>query len=110
MQAISRGRRFTRAGTAAARAEAVEGGGAAAFRRGILDRWHLARREDLTAGKAKIAVAVHRKGQSAIGRVLAHLVRQGSVEPVPTLRKKAPRAARSRRAWARRRFPEGGIA
>ena len=106
MQAISRGRRFTRTATA----EAVEGGGAAAFRRGILDRWHLARREDLTAGKAKIAVAVHRKGQSAIGRVLAHLVRQGSIDPVPTLHKKAPRAVRSRRAWARRRFPEGDIA
>ena len=102
MQAISRGRRFARAASAATRAEAAEGREVAAFRRGILDRWHLARREDPAAGKAS--------GESTVGRVLAHLVRQGSVEPVPTLRKKAPRAARSRRASAHRRFPEGDFA
>ena len=39
-------------------------------------------------GRAKIAVAVRREAQavskSIVGRVLAHLVRQGSVEPVPS--------------------------
>ena len=58
-------------------------------------------------GKAKIAVATRRElqavGESTIGRVLAHLVRQGSVEPIPALRRKAPRAVRSQRKWARRR-------
>ena len=58
-------------------------------------------------GKAKIAVATRRElqavGESTIGRVLAHLVRQGSVEPVPALRRNAPRAVRSQRKWARRR-------
>ena len=169
MQAIGHGRRFARAATAAVRAEAAEGGEAAAFRRGILDRWHLARREGLTAGKAaevvgvprstlfnwdrlrregrleprsrrpwrlrrnawsaelvkavqearldqpmwgkaKTAVAIRPElpelqavSESTVGRVLAHLVRQGSVEPVPALRRKAPRAARSQRKWARRR-------
>ena len=166
MQVFGHGRRFARAASAAIRAEAAEGGKGAAFRRGILDRWHLARREGLTAGKAaevvgvprstlfnwdrlrrqgrleprsrrprrlrrnawsaklaeavrearldqpmwgkaKIAVAIRREGlaasESTVGRVLAHLVSRGSVEPVPALRRKAPRAARSQRKWARRR-------
>ena len=169
MQVFGHGRRFARAASAAIKAEAAEGGETAAFRRGILDRWHLARREGLTAGKAaevvgiprstlfnwdrlrrqgrleprsrrplrlrrnawsaklveavqearrdqpmwgkaKIAVAVRRESpelqavsESTVGRILAHLVRQGSVEPVPALRRKAPRAARSQRKWARRR-------
>ena len=51
MQAISHGRRFARAALAATRAEAAEGGETAAFWRGILDRWHLARREGPTAGR-----------------------------------------------------------
>ena len=40
MQAISHGRRLARAASAAIRAEAAEGGEAAAFRRGILGQWH----------------------------------------------------------------------
>ena len=97
MQAISRGRRFARAASAAARAEAAEGGEAV----------QEARRDQPVRGKAKIAVAIRREGlaasESTVGRVLAHLVRQGSVEPVPALRRKAPRAARSQRKRARRR-------
>ena len=168
MQAIGHGCRFARAASAAIRAEAAEGGEIAARRRGILDRWHLARGEGLTAGKAaevvgvprstlfnwdrlrrqgrleprsrrprrlrgpgwspelveavkearleqpmrgkaKIAVVVQRAlpgqavSESTIGRILSQLMRQGSIDPVPARRKKAPRAARSQRTWARRR-------
>ena len=169
MQANGHGRRFARAASAAIRSEAAEGGAVAACRRGVLDRWHLARREGLAAGKAaevvgvprstlfnwdrlrrqgrleprsrrprrlrrtawsaelveavlaarrdqpmwgkaKIAVVVRRgrpewpaASESTVGRILSHLMRRGAVEPVPALRRKAPRAARSRREWARRR-------
>ena len=166
MQAIGHGRRFARAASAAIRSEAAEGGEVAACRRDILDRWHLARREGVSAGKAaevvgvprstlfnwdrlrqqgrleprsrrpwrlrrtawsaelvkavievrreqpmwgkaKIAVAVRSElpegkaaSESTVGRILAHLMRQGTVKPVPALRRKAPRAARSQLAWA----------
>ena len=43
MQAIGHGRRFAGAALAATRAEAAEGGAVASYRRGILDRRHLAR-------------------------------------------------------------------
>ena len=77
MQVFSHGRRFARAATAAVRAEAAEGGEAAVFRRGILDRWHLARREGLTAGKAAEVVGVPRSTLFNWDR----LRRQGRLEP-----------------------------
>ena len=169
MQVFGHGRRFARAASAAIRSEAAEGGEVAAYRRDILDRWHLARREGVSAGKAaevvgiprstlfnwdrlrrqgrleprsrrpwrlrrtawsaelvkaviearreqpmwgkaKIAVVVRSElpegkaaSESTVGRILTHLMRQGTVKPVPALRRKAPRAARSQRAWAQRR-------
>ena len=62
-------------------------------------------------GKAKIAAAIAEElrplnlaaSESTVGRILADLVKRGAVEPVWNLRRKAPRAARSRRPWARRR-------
>ena len=60
MQAIGHGRRFARAASAAIRSEAAEGGAVSACRGGILDRWHLARREGLPAGKAAEVVGVPR--------------------------------------------------
>ena len=68
-----------------------------------------ARLEQPMRGKAKIAVVVQRAlpgqavSESTIGRILSQLMRQGSIDPVPARRKKAPRAARSQRTWARRR-------
>ena len=77
MQVFGYGRRFARAASAAIRAEAAEGGKGAAFRRGILDRWHLARREGLTAGKAAEVVGVPRSTLFNWDR----LRRQGRLEP-----------------------------
>ena len=97
MQAISRGRRFARVASAAIRAEAAEGGETAAFRRGILDRWHLARREGLTAGKAAKVVGVPRSTLFNWDR----LRREGRLEPRP----EGPGACGGtlgRRSWPRR--------
>ena len=62
-------------------------------------------------GKAKIAAAIAEElrpldlaaSESTVGRILADLVRRGAVKPVWNLRRKAPRAARSKRPWARRK-------
>ena len=86
MQAISRGRRF-------ARAEAAEGGETAAFRRGILDRWHLAMRDGIAAGRAAEVVGVPRS--TLFNR--DQLRRQGRVES----RSRRPRHLR-RNAWRRK--------
>ena len=61
-------------------------------------------------GKAKIAAAVRREwsgrkapSASTVGRILKQLMRAGDIVPVPALRGKVPRDARSRRPWARRK-------
>ena len=60
-------------------------------------------------GKAKLVVLLRRKGrpvsESTAGRILKTLRDQGAVTPVPTLRCKGPRAARTRPHA--RRLPEG---
>ena len=69
------------------------------------------RKEHPMWGKAKIAAAIAEElrplnlaaSESTVGRILADLVKRGAVEPVWNLRRKALRAARSRRPWARRR-------
>lgn len=57
-------------------------------------------------GKAKIVVKLREQGfkvsEATIGRILAHLVKRGVVEPVPTIRK----AAKTRKWTAKRRFAE----
>ena len=61
-------------------------------------------------GKAKITVLLHRRGfqtcESTVGRILKTLIDRGEVVPVPTLRRKAPRALRRTRPHARR-LPKG---
>ena len=89
MQAISRGRRFARAASAAI--EAAEGGEVAAFRRGILDRWHLAMRQGSAAGNAAEVVGVPRSTLFNWDR----LQRQGRLEP----RFRRPRLL-LRKAWS----------
>ena len=69
------------------------------------------RKEHPMWGKAKIAAAIAEElkpldlaaSESTVGRILADLVRRGAVKPVWNLRRKAPRAARSKRPWARRK-------
>jgi len=60
-------------------------------------------------GKAKLCVLLRRDGhqvsESTVGRILAHLVARGRVQPAPSLRRRMPRAAR-RRPYAQR-LPKG---
>ena len=91
MPAIGRGRRFARA--ASATTEAAEGGKVAAFRRGILDRWHLARCEGPAAGKAAEVVGIPRSTLFNWDR----LRRQGRFES----RSRRPRHLQ-RNAWRRK--------
>jgi transposase InsO family protein len=55
-------------------------------------------------GKAKLVVKLREQGfkvsEATIGRILAHLVKRGVVEPVPTIRK----AAKTKKWSAKRRF------
>jgi transposase InsO family protein len=57
-------------------------------------------------GRAKIVVKLREQGfkvsEATIGRIIAHLVKRGVVEPVPTIRK----AAKTRKWSAKRRFAE----
>lgn len=57
-------------------------------------------------GKAKLVVKLREQGfeasEATIGRIVAHLVARGVIEPVPTIRK----AAKGRKWSARRRFAE----
>lgn len=57
-------------------------------------------------GKAKLVVKLREQGfkvsEATIGRILAHLVTRGVVEPVPAIRK----AAKTRKWSAKRRFAE----
>lgn len=57
-------------------------------------------------GKAKLVVKMREQGfkvsEATIGRILAHLVARGAIEPVPTIRK----AAKTRKWTAKRRFAE----
>jgi len=62
-------------------------------------------------GRAKIAPLLRRQGfavsDATVGRIIAHLVERGVVEPVPTLRRRKGGAAR---AWRRKhaiRLPKG---
>jgi putative transposase len=68
-----------------------------------VEEWRL---EEPTWGKAKIVVKLREQGftvsEATIGRILAHLVERGAIQPVPTLRK----AARTRKWAAKRRFAE----
>ena len=61
-------------------------------------------------GKAKLTILLRRQGygvcESTTGRILKRLVDKGTVAPVPTLRRKAPRAPRRSRPHARR-LPKG---
>ena len=61
-------------------------------------------------GKAKLTILLRRQGysvcESTTGRILKRLVDKGAVSPVPTLRRKAPRAARRSRPHVRR-LPKG---
>jgi transposase InsO family protein len=64
------------------------------------------RLEEPMWGKAKLVVKLREQGfkvsEATIGRIIAHLVARGAVEPVPTLRK----AAKTRKWSAKRRFAE----
>ena len=55
-------------------------------------------------GKAKITVILRRQGfgtsESTVGRILKALIDRGVVLPVPTVRRKAPRAQRRIRPHA----------
>src|SRR5919109_3625656 len=57
-------------------------------------------------GRAKIVVKLREQGfktsEATVGRIIAHLVKRGLVEPVPTIRK----AAKTRKWSAKRRFAE----
>jgi transposase InsO family protein len=57
-------------------------------------------------GRAKIVVKLREQGfkvsEATVGRILAHLVKRGVVEPVPTIRK----AAKTKKWSAKRRFAE----
>ena len=57
-------------------------------------------------GRAKIFVKLEEQGfkasEATVGRIIAHLVKRGVVEPVPTIRK----AAKTRKWSAKRRFAE----
>jgi len=57
-------------------------------------------------GRAKIAVKLRDQGfktsEATVGRIIAHLVKRGVVEPVPTIR----RGAKTRKWSAKRRFAE----
>lgn len=68
-----------------------------------VEEWRL---EEPAWGKAKIVVKLLEQGfkvsEATVGRILAHLVGRGAVEPVPTMRK----AARTRKWSAKRRFAE----
>jgi transposase InsO family protein len=68
-----------------------------------VEDWRL---EEPMWGKAKIVVKLIEQGfkvsEATVGRILAHLVKRGVVEPVPTIRK----AARTRKWSAKRRFAE----
>lgn len=64
------------------------------------------RLEEPMWGRAKIVVKLREQGfkasEATIGRIIAHLVKRGVVEPVPTIRK----AAKTRKWSAKRRFAE----
>ncbi|HXF54858.1 MAG TPA: integrase core domain-containing protein [Hyphomicrobiaceae bacterium] len=64
------------------------------------------RLEEPMWGRAKIAVKLNEQGfntsEATVGRIIAHLVRRGVVEPVPTIRK----AAKTKKWSAKRRFAE----
>jgi putative transposase len=68
-----------------------------------VEEWRL---EEPTWGKAKIVVKLREEGftvsEATAGRILAHLVKRGAIEPVPTMRK----AARTRKWASKRRFAE----
>jgi transposase InsO family protein len=68
-----------------------------------VEEWRL---EEPTWGKAKIVVKLREQGYTAseatVGRILAHLVKRGAIEPVPALRK----AAKTRKWTAKRRWAE----
>ncbi len=68
-----------------------------------VEEWRL---EEPTWGKAKIVVKLREQGftasEATVGRILAHLVKRGAIEPVPAMRK----AAKTRKWTAKRRFAE----
>jgi putative transposase len=68
-----------------------------------VEEWRL---EEPTWGKAKIIVKLRQEGftvsEATVGRILAHLVKRGAIEPVPAMRK----AARTRKWSPKRRFAE----
>jgi putative transposase len=68
-----------------------------------VEEWRL---EEPMWGKAKIVVKLRGDGfavsEATVGRIIAHLVRRGAVEPVPTIR----RAAKTRKWSLKRRFAE----
>ena len=68
-----------------------------------VEEWRL---EEPTWGKAKIVVKLREQGftvsEATVGRILAHLVQRGAIQPVPAIRK----AAKTRKWTAKRRFAE----
>jgi len=62
-------------------------------------------------GRAKIGPLIRREGfavsDATIGRIIAHLVARGVVEPVPTLRRRKGRGARQWRRKHALRLPKG---
>ncbi|HXF53080.1 MAG TPA: integrase core domain-containing protein [Hyphomicrobiaceae bacterium] len=64
------------------------------------------RLEEPMWGRAKLAVKLNEQGfntsEATVGRIIAHLVRRGVVEPVPTIRK----AAKTKKWSAKRRFAQ----
>ena len=68
-----------------------------------VEEWRL---EEPTWGKAKIVVKLREEGsatsEATVGRLLAHLVKRGAIEPVAAMRK----AAKTRKWAAKRRFAE----
>jgi transposase InsO family protein len=62
-------------------------------------------------GKAKLGPLLRRQGfavsDATVGRIIAHLVARGVVEPVPTLRRRKGGAARQWRRKHARRLPKG---
>ena len=68
-----------------------------------VEEWRL---EEPAWGKAKIVVKLREQGftasEATVGRILAHLVKRGAIQPVPAMRK----GARTRKWAAKRRFAE----
>jgi len=77
----------------------------------LLAAVHALRRDRPMWGRAKLGPLMRRQGfavsDATVGRIIAHLVRRGAVEPVPRLRRRKGGAARHWRRSHARRLPKG---